>query len=332
VADERSRPGEFELIARHFRPLAAKFPGALGLGDDAALIDVRPGWRLVATTDALIAGVHFLAGDPPADIARKMLRVNLSDLAAMGAEPLVYLMTLALPPDIGEAWIAAFAAGLAADQVQFAITLAGGDTVATVGPLALSLTALGQIEAGAELRRNAGQVGDIVLVSGTLGDAALGLRVCRGELGGVAPDLRAQLVGRYRTPEPRLALGRALLRGKLARAALDVSDGLVADLGHICEASRVGAVIEAARLPLSPAARSALAASPGLIGDVVGGGDDYELLFTAEEGALLAVRAAAVAAGVPVTAIGRLTAEPGILVLDADGRPLEFGRAGWTHF
>jgi thiamine-monophosphate kinase len=332
VRGEPSRPGEFELIARHFRPLAAKYPGALDLSDDAALIDVRPGWRLVATADALVAGVHFLAGDPPSDIARKMLRVNLSDLAAMGAEPLAYLMTLALPSDTDESWIAAFAEGLAADQAQFAIALAGGDTVATVGPLALSLTALGQIEAGSALRRNAGQAGDVVLVSGTLGDAALGLRVCRGELPLLAPDLRAQLVGRYRIPEPRVALGRALVRGRLARAALDVSDGLVADLGHICEESGVGAVIEAARLPLSPGASAALAGSSDLIGDVLGGGDDYELLFTAEEGALLAVRAAAVAAGVPVTAIGRLTAEPGIRVEDAEGRPVAVGKAGWTHF
>jgi thiamine-monophosphate kinase len=332
VRGEPFRPGEFELIARHFRPLAAKYPGALDLSDDAALIDVRPGWRLVATADALIAGVHFLAGDPPSDIARKMLRVNLSDLAAMGAEPLAYLMTLALPSDTNEAWIAAFAEGLAADQAQFAIALAGGDTVATVGPLALSLTALGQVEPGSELRRNAGRAGDVVLVSGTLGDAALGLRVCRGELAGLAPEQQASLVQRYRIPEPRLALGRALVRGRLARAALDVSDGLLADLGHICETSGLGAVVEAARLPLSPAARAALAAAPELIGDALGGGDDYELLFTAEEGALLAIRAAAVAGGVPVTAIGRLTAAPGIRVLDAEGRPVETGRAGWAHF
>jgi len=332
VTGERSRPGEFELIARHFRPLAAKLPGALGLTDDAALIDVRPGWRLVATADALIAGVHFLAGDPPGDIARKMLRVNLSDLAAMGAEPIAYLMTLALPPDLDEAWIAAFCAGLAADQQQFAITLAGGDTVATVGPLALSVTALGQVEAGTELRRSAGQAGDVVLVSGTLGDAALGLRACRGELVGLAPALRAHLVGRYRLPEPRVALGRALVRGKLARAAMDVSDGLVADLGHICEASRTGTVIEAARLPLSPAAQAALAGAPDLIGDALGGGDDYELLFTAEEGALLAIRAAAVAAGVAVTAIGRLTSELGVKVIDAAGQPVAIRQAGWTHF
>ncbi|MDF2781719.1 MAG: thiL, partial [Geminicoccaceae bacterium] len=265
--------GEFAFIAERLRPLAAGSPGALDLADDAALLDPPAGSELVLTKDAMVAGVHFLPDDPPGDIARKLLRVNLSDLAAMGAAPLGYLLALIRPKATAEDWLAEFCRGLAEDQATFGIGLLGGDTVSTPGPLALSLTALGHVPRGAALRRGGAKPGDDIWASGTLGDAALGLKVLQGELE-AAPAVGAQLVERYRLPQPRLALGQTL-RG-LASAALDVSDGLLADLGHILETSAVGAEIHAAALPLSPAAR----ALPGVREAALAGGDDYELLFT----------------------------------------------------
>src|SRR5690349_11979564 len=248
--------GEFERIRRFFAPLAA--PGALGLRDDAALIDGPDGQHYVLTADAIVEGVHFLSEDPPAQVAQKLLRVNLSDLAAKGAEPVGYLLVTALPRARDEAWLEAFAAGLAADQARFGIGLLGGDSTATDGPATLSVTALGRVASGRAVLRSGARAGDSIYVSGTLGDAALGLQALRGELPGIAAEARDFLAGRYRLPQPRLALGQRLVG--VAHAMMDISDGLVADLGHIVEASGVGAVIEAALLPLSPAARSVIAA------------------------------------------------------------------------
>jgi thiamine-monophosphate kinase len=328
VVTETRAPGEFEIIARYFAPLAAQQPAALGLGDDAAILDLEPGWSLVATADALVAGVHFLPEDPPGLIARKMLRVNLSDLAAMGARPVGYLMTIALPPSADEPWIAAFAAGLALDQAEFGIGLLGGDTVATPGPLTLSVTALGRVRAGTALRRNAARPGDAVFVSGTLGDAALGLEVLRGRLAGLSGANRDFLVDRYHLPRPRLALGAAVVESGLARAGMDVSDGLVADLGHIAETSGCAAEIEAARLPLSPAASAALAADPGLLIHILAGGDDYELLLAAPPEAEASLSALADAG---LTRIGRILPGSGVRVLDAGGRPIPLSRSGYQH-
>jgi thiamine-monophosphate kinase len=229
--------GEFEFIARHLRPLATA-RGALALTDDAALLEPAPGRQLVLAKDAMVAGVHFFAADPPGQIAQKLLRVNLSDLAAMGAAPLGYLLALARPKEITDAWLAEFCAGLAADNAAFEVPLLGGDTVSTPGPLTLSLTAIGELPRGTALLRAGARAGDDVWVSGTLGDAALGLKVLQGALPAAEPA-RAFLIERYRLPQPRLALGEAL-RG-IASAAIDISDGLVADLGHILEVSGVGA-------------------------------------------------------------------------------------------
>jgi thiamine-monophosphate kinase len=316
-----SRRSEFELIARYFRPLAAA-EGALGLADDAALLDVPAGERLVATADALTAGVHFLPGDPPDLIARKALRVNHSDLAAMAARPLAYLLTVAFPADVGEDWIARFAGGLAQDQAEFGIALLGGDTTATPGPLSLSITALGLVARGQELRRSGAKAGDLVAVSGTIGDAALGLARLQGRLGKVAGE--AELVARYRLPQPRLDLARKLVG--LARAGLDVSDGLIGDLGHICEASGVGAVIQAQRVPLSTPARRVLAREPQRLASLITGGDDYELLFSLPEGRESEL------AGLPVTVVGRMETGPGVRVLDGAGRPMALGAGGFRHF
>ncbi|MGH6900683.1 MAG: thiamine-phosphate kinase, partial [Geminicoccaceae bacterium] len=241
--------GEFAFIARRLRPLATA-EGALGLADDAALLDPAPGRQLVLAKDAMVAGVHFLGDDPPAQIARKLLRVNLSDLAAMGAAPLGYLLALARSKEIADVWLGEFCAGLAADNAEFAIPLLGGDTVATPGPLTLSLTALGEVPKGAALLRGGARPGDDIWVSGTLGDAALGLEALQGKLD-VTGEARAYLIERYRLPRPRLALGQAL-RGT-ASAAIDISDGLIADLGHVLEVSEVGAELHADALPLSPA-------------------------------------------------------------------------------
>lgn len=301
-------PAEFSFIARHFRPLAGV--GGLDLQDDAALLTPTPGCELVLAADAIVEGVHFLPHDPPGDIARKLLRVNLSDLAAMGADPRGYLMTVAVPPGRDDAFFAAFSAGLAADQARYGIALLGGDTTGTAGPLALSLTVVGEVPHGQAVRRRGAVPGDRVFVTGTIGDGALGLRALRGEL----PDPDGFLADRYRRPQPRL---RFPLRG-LATSAIDVSDGLLQDAGHLVRASGVTLVIERDRVPLSAAAR---AAGPAWLETCLTGGDDYELLFTAPAGADGA------------TCIGRVEAGPArVLLLDGVGAPVAVDRRGFSHF
>lgn len=318
----RPLPGEFALIHRYFAPLAAGFPGALGLEDDAATYQPPAGHELVLTADALVEGRHYLAADPADLVARKMLRVNLSDLAAKGAKAIGYLMTTALGPDIDEDWIAKFAAGLAADQQEFGVALMGGDTVATPGPTTLSVTALGIVPQGKALRRKGAKIGDKLYVSGTIGDGALGLKVLRGELLDLTPQQRGALADRYHVPQPRMTLGAALLGG--AHAAMDVSDGLVADAGHIAEASRCGVIIRADRVPLSPAAQEALAGDLDLLPLILTGGDDYELLFTAS--------AARPEWPGPVTEIGEIVAGEGVRVLDRDGAEIALASRGFQHF
>lgn len=319
-------PPEFALIARHFRPLAGD--GALDLADDAAVLDIPPGRQLVIAADAMVEGVHYLPEDPPETVGRKLMRVNLSDLAAMGAVPLGYLMTTVLPRSTPDSWIAGFARGLAEDQRGFGLTVLGGDTAATPGPTCLSLTILGTVAPGAALRRAGARPGDDVWVSGTIGDGALGLRVLRGEL---PADAEGHLARRYRLPEPRLALGQAI--AGIARAGMDVSDGLVQDLGHLCRAAGCGAEVEAAAVPLSPAARALVARDPGLLPALLTGGDDYELLFAAAPEAAGAVRDAAARAGTPATRIGRMVeGPPEVTARDAAGVALDVARGGWSHF
>jgi thiamine-monophosphate kinase len=318
-------PREFALIARHFRPLAGE--GALDLGDDAALLTPPAGQQLVLAADALVEGVHFLPDDPPGMIARKLLRVNLSDLAAMGAAPLGYLMTTAFTRGTADSWIADFVAGLAEDQQRFGISVLGGDTVATPGPACFSLTIIGTVPPGQALHRRGARIGDDVWVTGSIGDGALGLRVLQGSL---AADAEGHLARRYRLPEPRLALGQAL-RG-VARAAMDVSDGLVQDLGHLCRAAGCGAEIMADAVPLSTAARAALAADVALLPLILTGGDDYELLFAAAPEDAEAVQAASVIAGVPVARLGRFIAGEGVVVRDASGATIMLPHGGWSHF
>lgn len=329
--------GEFELIERFFAPLAAGAPGAFGLTDDAATVDVPPGETLVVTADALVAGVHFLVDDSPADIAAKALRVNLSDLASMGARPNAYTLTMAMTHDIDGGWLEAFAASLAADQRRFGIHLIGGDTVATPGPLTLSICAFGTVKAGAELRRSGARAGDAVFVTGTIGDAALGLAVLQKRLEVLDASHCEKLVMRYRRPIPRTECGPRLVG--LATAAIDVSDGLAADLGHICETSGVTASLETARVPLSEAARAALAAGAAGWPDIVCGGDDYEVLFCAPDDAGPALAAIAADLGLPITRIGRIEPPHGdeapdrlVRIVDAAGQPIALAKAGYRHF
>jgi thiamine-monophosphate kinase len=320
--------GEFERIRRFFAPLAG--PGALGLVDDAALIDCAPGKRLVVTADAIVAGVHFLPDDPPELVARKLLRVNLSDLAAMGARPLHYVLTTALPAELGPEWLARFAQGLAEDQRRYGIDLLGGDSVGTRGPAVLSLTAIGEVAAGEEIRRSGARPGDLVWVSGTIGDAFLGLDLLRGAHPDLAPDHRDYLVRRFRLPEPRTELGPRL--SGIAHAMIDVSDGLVADLGHICETSRVAAIIELDLLPLSPAARAIVEGDRGIRARLAAAGDDYELLFAAPADAAETIATLSHRPGVQVTRIGKIEAGIGVRLLDADGHQIPLEAAGYRHF
>ncbi len=272
----------------------------------------------------MVAGVHFLPDDPADLIGRKLLRVNLSDLAAKGATPLGYLMTVSAPRDTPDSWFARFAAGLAADQAEYGITLLGGDTTSTPGPLCLSLTIIGHVAPGAMVRRVGAQPGDGVWVTGTIGDGALGLAVAQGRLA----DPTGHLLDRYRLPRPRLGLALA----GIASAAMDVSDGLVQDLGHLCRAGNLSATIQAPLVPLSAPARTA---GPDWLAACLSGGDDYEVLMAvppAREAALLA------AAAMPITRIGRFDAAnasgaaSSVTVLDAAGVAIALPNSGWSHF
>lgn len=325
----RRRIGEFELIARYFAPLARGFAGAGGLQSDNAFLAADPRHDLVVKTDTVVAGVHFLSDEKPARVAAKALRACLSDLAAGGAAPFVYQLSLALPAAWRESWIADFARGLAADQRHYGIVLCGGDTVVTPGPLTVTVTAFGKVARGRGLRREGARAGDELWVSGTIGDAALGLLAARGRLAGVGAGDRAALEGRFRLPRPRSELGRRL--PGIATAAADVSDGLLADAGHIADASRLAVTIERDVVPLSPAARRVVAADRGLWADVLGGGDDYELVLAVSPRKRTALLAAARMAGVDVTRIGRFVRGAGVQ-LTAGGKPLAAPRKGYVHF
>ncbi|GJD47378.1 Thiamine-monophosphate kinase [Methylobacterium crusticola] len=327
------RPTEDELIARYFAPLAG--PGGLALRDDAALLAPRPGHDLVLTTDAVVAGVHYFPDDPPASVACKALGVNLSDLAAKGAEPRGFLLTLALADDWDEAWIAGFCTGLSEAAALSSCPLLGGDTVRSGGPTLVGITALGEVPAGRMVRRPTAAAGDRLLVSGTIGDAALGLALRRRPAPAWAAALplpaRASLVDRYLHPRPRLALAGAL--GRHARAAMDVSDGLVGDLAKMMRAAHLSAEVEVAAVPLSEAARAALALDPGLLDAALTGGDDYEILCAVPPGAVAGILGEAGDAGVPLTAIGTVREGGGAPTFRMpDGQPRTFRTGSFSHF
>jgi thiamine-monophosphate kinase len=321
--------GEDSLIARYFKPLA-RDPGAFDLTDDAAILK-STGDELVITTDAIVEGVHFLANDPPDSIARKALRVNLSDLAAKGAAPAGFVLTLALRA-ADDAWLVPFARGLGEDALTFQCPLLGGDTVSTPGPLMISITAFGRVPQGRMVRRNGAKAGDRVVVSGTIGDAALGLDILKGgAVAALGGDEREMLIGRYRVPQPRVDLAQAVRDH--ASAAMDVSDGLAGDLARLCAASSVSAAIDAQSIPLSAAARSLLSRGAVGIESILSGGDDYEILCTIAENRFEAFEGAAGLAGVAVTSIGTVIAGASIpRFINAQGTEIALPRLSYSHF
>ena len=321
---------EDDLIARYFRPLATD-PGAFGLIDDAAILK-SSGDDLVVTTDAIVEGVHFLANDPPDTIARKALRVNLSDLAAKGAAPAGFVLTLALR-EVRDEWLAPFATALGEDAASFQCPLLGGDTVSTPGPLMISVTAFGRVPAGKMIHRSGAKPGDKIAITGTIGDAALGLRLLKGNLTGDGLDAAAydSLVQRYRVPLPRNAIA-TVVRDQ-ASAAMDVSDGLAGDLAKLCAASGVSAAIDASSIPLSNAARKLLDAGQVDFDDIVAGGDDYEILSAIPENRWAPFAAEVARAGVPVTCIGSVAAGRGLpMFAGQDGKPVVLKRLSYSHF
>ena len=331
VASGKPASGEDSLIARYFRPLATD-PGAFGLDDDAAAL--KPdGSDIVVTTDAIVEGVHFLPDDPPDTVARKALRVNLSDLAAKGATPAGFVLTLALQ-QAEEAWLKPFAAALGEDAARFACPLLGGDTVSTPGPLMVSVTAFGRTPPGKMVHRSGAKAGDRVMVTGTIGDAALGLAILRGgKVRAAASDnaARDELIGRYRVPQPRVAMAE-IVRGH-ASASMDVSDGLAGDLAKLCGVSGVSADIDLSSVPLSDAARDLV--SRGVVGPetLIAGGDDYEILCTLPDHRVEAFVQAARAAGVAVSSIGKVVAGNAIpRFVDGQGREIVLERLSYSHF
>jgi thiamine-monophosphate kinase len=322
---------EDDLIARFFAPIAGQ--GSLGLRDDAALIAIGANEELVVTADALAAGVHFFADDPPDSIARKALRVNLSDLAAKGATPAGFLLSLALPKDWREDWLRAFAEALGEEAQNFSCPLLGGDTIRSPGALLLSITAFGAVPHGKMVRRDGARAGDRIYVSGTIGDAAAGLMLRKQKETSASLDRSARdfLLDRYLHPQPRLALA-PILRA-YATAAMDISDGLVGDLTKMLRVSGVSARIELPRIPLSDAARSALAADPSLHERLLTSGDDYEILCTVPPHESGSFEAAAKKATIDVTAIGVVEAgHDAPCFLDQDGRKKDFARGSFSHF
>jgi thiamine-monophosphate kinase len=322
---------EFDLIKKHFLPLTGGQTAALGLTDDVALIDGPEGYQWAVTTDAIVAGVHFFADDPPDLIGRKLVRVNLSDLAAKSAEPRFLMLTAALPRSVDAAWLERFALGMKMDCDRFTVAVIGGDTVSTDGPLTLSLTAFGLVPKDQCLLRQNARSGDNIWVSGSLGDSALGLLILRKAVPALARHHTAFLRDRYHLPEPRVILGRHL-RG-IAHAAMDISDGLIADLRHICEASNLKAIVRLERLPVSEAARAALLQGFGsLLDSVACGGDDYELLFTAPQSANATIKKLADILDLPLTLIGEMGEGEGVALLDQNGSELKLAREGYQHF
>jgi len=324
--------GEERLIERYFKPLATD-PNAFGLGDDAAALTPPAGCDLVLTTDGVIAGVHFLPADPPHAIARKALRMNLSDLAAKGAKPAGFLLSIALPINTPESWIASFAEGLGQDISHYGCPLLGGDTDHTPGPLSISITAFGTVPHGAMVRRATAKPGDIIAVTGTIGDAALGVLLIRDgdlakgwRLSSAATDHLRQ---RYLLPQPRNALAEALRAH--ASAAMDVSDGLAGDLAKLCRASGLAAQVDVDAVPLSDAACAALSADAKLIERILTGGDDYEIVLTLPAAKFGLFGAAAQNTGVPLARIGQVSSGQGVRFL-REGKALSFAQPSYSHF
>lgn len=314
---------EFDLIARHFTRPAKN--AVLGVGDDCALVDVSNGMDLAVSTDTMVSGTHFFPDVDPETLGHKALAVNLSDMAAMGAMP--YWATLALTvPDVNHEWLAKFAKGFFDLAEEFGVSLIGGDT--TRGPLTMTVTIMGEVPAGASLRRSGAKAGNDIWVSGNLGDAALAVAHRRGLLKLAEGDYMEAVMRLYE-PIPRVKLGQAL-RG-LATSAIDISDGLLSDLGHICALSKVGATVECERLPVSAIGAGHIDTPAGLAA-VVAGGDDYELCFTAPASARDSIEDLTEVLGIPLTRIGEIRRGKGVSLLGEDDRPITIDGRGFDHF
>ncbi len=324
-----TRSAEDRMIARFFAPLATH-PGALGLTDDCAVIAPPEGCDLVLTTDTIIGGVHFFAGETARTVASKALRVNLSDLAAKGARPLGYLLSLAMPETLGEEWLADFTEGLRADAVLYDCPLLGGDSDRTPGPVTVAVSMFGSVPAGTMVRRAGARAGDRVFVTGTIGDAALGLALRGGKTWPLTEAQRQHLMTRYLMPQPRNAVAEAVRTH--ATAAIDISDGLAGDLAKLCRVSGVAATVEADRVPLSDAARAVVTAEASIMETALSGGDDYEICCAVPPDRVDGFREAAQAAKVAVTDIGEIAAGEGATFSRSDGTPVVFRQASFSHF
>jgi thiamine-monophosphate kinase len=332
--DDESISGEEAIIAL-LRPLAG--PEALGFSDDCAALTPRPGMDIVLKTDPVAEGIHFLSSDTPEDIAWKALAVNVSDLAAKGARPIGYLMALSFPQAPRRDWLQRFALGLQVAQTRFGCALLGGDTDRRPGPITISITVLGEVPAGTMVQRAKAKARDLLFVSGSIGDAGLGLRLCRTpELAAtwqLAPDHVETLVQRYRRPQPRLALAAALRAH--ASAAMDLSDGLVKDLGRMLRASGVAGSLDLARVPLSKPASEVVKRDPALLPKLVTAGDDYEILAAVPPDRGAAFAAQALADGVVVTRVGQVESarvDTPLCIRDAIGNDVHVQSDGWDHF
>ncbi|WP_339778854.1 thiamine-phosphate kinase [uncultured Thalassospira sp.] len=320
------RSSEFELIARYFTPIASRSAASLGLTDDAAIFSSTPGEDSVVTCDALVADVHFRAEDDPATIARKVLRVNLSDIAAMGARPMGVVLAAGYNRNLPEEWIIAFAKAFGEDCAHWHVDLFGGDTVSTPGPTFFSLTALGAIAQGRALRRDCARPGDVVAVSGTLGDSALGLAVLQGRLDLKNAAHHDFLCDRYWLPQPRLALGMQAASLGTRLSAMDISDGLAGDIRKMTKASGVGVILHQSHIPLSDAAKAALELDPSHWQTILAGGDDYELLLCGSATDIKRL-------GQDVTVIGTVTDRINeVLMQDLNGKMAELTKGGFDHF
>jgi len=322
--------GEFEIIKTYFSPLSRSEKGAFNLTDDAAVIEIPDGKSMVVTTDTLVEGVHFLSEDLPENIAKKLLRVSLSDLAAMGSVPAYYNLSIATKLATTSEWFKAFSEGLLADQIQFGVTLIGGDTVATSGPLTLSLTAMGFVKKGKAISRSGAKLGDDIWVSGLIGDAALGLRAAKGKLISISEENKNYLISKYTQPIPQTLLGPKL--SGHVNSAIDVSDGLIGDLDHICETSKLGANIQITDIPISRAASIIVTEKPHYLDLILSGGDDFELLFTADKSFRTVAKSLTKMLDVSLTKIGVMVSRRSIEIFDENGNKYFIQNNGYTHF
>ena len=322
---------EFEIIKTYFYPLAKKFPGALSLLDDAALLDIDPDHQMVITNDILTAGVHFFENDPADLVARKSIRVNLSDLAAMGAEPLVYLLALSLPNTVDDAWLELFSNGLKQDQINYGISLIGGDTSSTPGPTSISITMLGRIRVNKALKKSNAKLGDDIWVSGNIGDAGVALKIIKGEVNVIDDKSKNYLFKRLHLPEPRLELGNNLI--EIANSATDISDGLANDLNNICQASGFGAVVQGDSIPISELVSTLIKQTKHLkMSHIISGGDDYELVFTAPPEYTKNINTLSKNMGLKISKIGSIVEGKTIRIIDKIGHDLPLETEGYQHF